>query len=150
MPIRMAVDADVPEVRRCVIDAYAVYADRLERPPAPVRDDHAAQVREGLVHVESEGSVRGLIVLRTNPDHLFVVNLAVRPELQGQGIGSRLLDFAEGRARRLGLGEVRLATNERMTENLRYYSARGYIETGRGMEDGYARVFLTKRLGSSP
>jgi GNAT superfamily N-acetyltransferase len=146
MSIRPAVDADVPEIRVCVTEAYAIYLGRMDRPPAPLNDDHEAQVREGLVHVEIDGSLRGLIVVLARPDHLFVENLAVRPVFQGQGIGTRLLAFVESRARALGKSEVRLDTNERMTENLRYYSARGYRETGRGVVDGYSRVFLSKHI----
>lgn len=148
MSIRPAVDADVPEIRECVRQAYSMYLDRLERPPAPMHADYASRVRDGLVYVERADSVRGLVVLLERTDHLFVENLAVRPEFQGRGIGTRLLDFAESRARALGKNEVRLSTNVRMTENLRYYSARGFRETGRGVEDGYDRVFLTKRLGA--
>jgi GNAT superfamily N-acetyltransferase len=40
--------------------------------------------------------------------------------VQGRGIGARLLDLAEDHARSLHLGEVRLYTNEAMTENLSY------------------------------
>jgi hypothetical protein len=44
---------------------------------------------------------------------------------------------------------VTLYTNERMTENLVFYPALGYVETGRGMQDGFARVFYRKPLWSS-
>ncbi len=146
MPIRPAVDADVFEIRRCVLDAFAVYADRIDRPPAPIFDDYGAKVREGIVHVESDGSLRGVAVLIVRSDHLFLETLAVHPRFQGQGVGSSLLTFAEGRARDSGKHEVRLDTNQRMTENLRFYAVRGYRETGRGTRDGYDRVFLSKRL----
>lgn len=147
MPIRLAAEADVPAVRRCVLDAFSVYADRLDRPPAPMLHDYAAQVRDGRVYVETaDDAVRGVALLIARPDHLFVDTLAVDPRYQRQGIGARLLDFAEARARALGTGEVRLETNVRMTENLRYYTAHGYRETGRGPVDGYDRVFLSKRL----
>lgn len=48
-------------------------------------------------------------------------------------------------ARDLGYAEVRLSTNEKMTENLAYYPRHGYVETHRETVDGYGRVFLTKR-----
>jgi ribosomal protein S18 acetylase RimI-like enzyme len=150
MPIRAAVDADVPGIRTCVREAYEVYLDRMERPPAPLRDDPAARVRAGQVFVDAVESVRGVVVLIPFPDHLLLENLAVRPTVQRHGIGTRLLVFAERRAAELGLPEVRLYTNERMTENLRYYCARGYRETGRAVEDGYSRVFLSKSLPSGP
>jgi GNAT superfamily N-acetyltransferase len=145
--IRPAVEADVPEVRACVLEAYTIYLDRLDRPPAPMHDDYEARVREGYVFVASDGPVFGVVVLIPRPDHLFLENMAVRLAHQGQGTGTRLLGFAESRARALGLPEVRLYTNARMTENLRFYRARGYREIGRRVENGYDRVFLSKRLG---
>jgi len=33
-----------------------------------------------------------------------------------------------------------------MTENIAFYRRLGFVETGRGMEAGYSRVFMTKRL----
>lgn len=144
MSIRAATAADVPEIRRCVLAAYARYSDRLDRPPEPLFDDYEAEVEGGEVFVECDPELRGLAVLTPATDHLWLRNLAVRPELQGQGIGSRLLAFAEERARALGLPEVRLCTNERMTENLAFYPSRGYRETHRAVERGYARVFFAK------
>ena len=33
-----------------------------------------------------------------------------------------------------------------MTENIALYTRLGFVETGRGQEAGYDRVFMTKRL----
>jgi hypothetical protein len=52
--------------------------------------------------------------------------------------------LAEDRARSLGLGEIRLHTDEAMTENLSYYPRRGYAETHRAGQDGFRRVFFRK------
>jgi Zn-dependent protease with chaperone function len=48
----------------------------------------------------------------------------------------------------LGLPEVRLYTNEKMHENLDVYAKLGFEETGRGLDGGYRRVFMRKRLRS--
>ena len=47
---------------------------------------------------------------------------------------------------------VTLYTNEAMVENLQLYPRLGYVETGRGVEEGYRRVYFEKRLdaGVSP
>jgi len=57
-----------------------------------------------------------------------------------------LLALADDEARRLRLPEIRLYTNEVMTENLAYYPRHGYIETHRAEQDGFRRVFFSKRL----
>ena len=54
--------------------------------------------------------------------------------------------LAEEEARRRGLREVRLYTNEAMTENLAYYPRLGYTETRRALHDGFRRVFFSKTL----
>jgi ribosomal protein S18 acetylase RimI-like enzyme len=72
--------------------------------------------------------------------------VAVLPAAQGRGIGGRLLGLAEQHARSLGLGEIRLYTNEAMTENLAYYRRHGYTETHRAEQDGFRRVFFRKLL----
>ena len=56
------------------------------------------------------------------------------------------MTFAEGQAVVYGLPEVRLYTNEKMHENLAVYARLGFEETGRGLDGGYRRVFMRKRL----
>lgn len=54
--------------------------------------------------------------------------------------------LAKERARSLHLSEIRLYTNEAMTENLAYYPRHGYAETHRAEQDGFQRIFFRKRL----
>jgi ribosomal protein S18 acetylase RimI-like enzyme len=84
------------------------------------------------------------------PDHLLLDNIAVRPDQQGQGLGRRLIAFAEDEARRLAFAELRLYTHEKMVENIALYTRLGFAETGRGHQAGYDRVFMTKRLTTDP
>jgi ribosomal protein S18 acetylase RimI-like enzyme len=82
------------------------------------------------VAIDSE-QVVGLIVLVAEEGYLLLENVAVLPSAQGRGVGIRLLQFADARARALGLSEIRLYTNVAMTENLAYYPRYGYVETHR-------------------
>jgi ribosomal protein S18 acetylase RimI-like enzyme len=84
--------------------------------------------------------------MRPAEDHLFVDNVAVAPGQQGRGLGRELVAFAEEKAAEHGLPEVRLYTNEKMHENLDIYARLGFEETGRGLDGGYRRVFMRKRL----
>jgi ribosomal protein S18 acetylase RimI-like enzyme len=77
---------------------------------------------------------------------MFIENVAVDPDYQGQGFGRRLMAFAEDQARAALLPEVRLYTNEAMTENLVFYAQLGFEETSRHIHEGYNRVFLRKTL----
>jgi ribosomal protein S18 acetylase RimI-like enzyme len=85
-------------------------------------------------------------VLLPKVDHLLLDNVAVMPEQQGQGVGRRLIAFAEQEARRLGFAELRLYTQATMTENIALYRRLGFVETDRGQQAGYDRVFMTKDL----
>ena len=146
--IRRAAADDRASVEAIVRDAYAPYIERIGKPPGPMLDDYAALIAAGTVSVlaEADGEIAAIVVLLAKPGHLLLDNIAVRPERQGQGLGRRLIAFAETEARRLGYGEVRLYTHVTMTENIALYARLGFVETGRGQEAGYARVFMTKRL----
>ena len=127
--------------------SYSKYVERIGKEPAPMLEDYDALIRAGEVWVWDEGGeVLGVLVMRSADDHLFVDNVAVAPGHQGRGLGRELLAFAEERAEREGLPEVRLYTNEKMHENLAVYAKLGFEETGRGVDGGYRRVFMRKRL----
>ena len=145
--IRPASPDDRAAVEAIVRVAYAVYIPRIGKPPGPMLDDYAALITAGAVSVVDEyDGIAALIVLLTKPDHLLLDNVAVRPDRQGRGYGQALIDFAAGEARRLGLAELRLYTHRTMTENIALYTRLGFVETGRGTEAGYDRVFMTKYL----
>jgi GNAT superfamily N-acetyltransferase len=149
--IRLASSADRATIEAIVRDAYSVYLDRMGKPPGPMLDDYAALIGDGAVSVDEEaGEVRAIIVLLPRADHMLLDNIAVRPDRQGTGLGRRLIAFAEAKARRHGFAEVRLYTHQTMTENIALYTHLGFVETGRGRENGYDRVFMTKRLAETP
>jgi GNAT superfamily N-acetyltransferase len=143
--LRLATRVDEPAVRRCVADAYQVYVPLMSQVPAPMLEDYVTLIAAGVVHVaELAGQVRGVIVAWPEVDHLYVDNIAVDPDSQGTGIGSRLLELADDLARANQRNELRLYTNEVMTSNLAYYPNRGFIETHRATDKGYRRVYFRR------
>ena len=145
--LRPAEPEDAAAVGDLVRASYSKYVERIGREPAPMLEDYVALVRAGEVWVLAEGGeVLGVLVMRPAEDHLFVDNVAVAPGHQGRGLGRELVAFAEARARRDGLPEVRLYTNEKMHENLTVYARLGFEETGRRLDGGYKRVFMRKWL----
>ena len=90
--------------------------------------------------------IAGFAIIIAQPGYLLLDNVAVLPAAQGRGIGARLLALAEEQARGLGLREIRLYTNETMTENLAYYPRHGYAETHRAEQDRFNRVFFRKPI----
>jgi N-acetylglutamate synthase-like GNAT family acetyltransferase len=145
--VRPAGSADAAAVTELVESAYQGYVPRIGRRPAPMDVDYAALIDRGQMWVaEQDGAVVGVLVLIVADDHLLLENIAVSPVSKGQGIGSLLMHTTEQHACDAGLPEVRLYTHELMTENHDYYRRHGYVETHRAVDDGFARVFFTKRL----
>ena len=148
---RLATLPDLPSIERLNAAAYAVYRERMDRPPAPVAHDYTAEIQAGQVWlIGGPAEPVGVIVLIPAGDSLLIENVAVAPAVQGRGFGRDLMDFAERRAAALGLGRLALYTNEVMVENIAIYTRLGYRETERRSEHGYNRVFMEKRLPSSP
>jgi len=147
--IHRANPADRGAVEIIVNEAYAVYIDRIGKPPGPMLDDYGALINAGAVHVlEPDGrNIAAVVVLLEKPDHLLLDNIAARRDRQGQGLGRKLIAFAEEEARRRGFGEIRLYTHVTMVENIALYTRLGFVETGRGRDGGYERVFMVKSLG---
>jgi ribosomal protein S18 acetylase RimI-like enzyme len=146
--IRPADLGDVDALRAIAVAAYEKYLPRIGRPPAPMTADYAQTVRDRQVWAAvCDGEITGFAVLITQPGYLELENIAVLPAAQGRGIGALLLNLAEDRARELGLAEIRLYTNQAMTENLGYYARHGYAETHRAEQDGFNRVFFRKPIG---
>lgn len=147
MNVRTATVDDLDQVVACVNAAYAKYVPRIGREPAPMLADYPNLIGSGFVHVaeDVDGTV-GLIVMWPEDGHWYIDNIAVRPDAQGRGVGSVLLATAESAALDEGCVELRLYTNESMTENLDYYPRRGFTETSRSAESGYRRVYYSKTL----
>ncbi|GAA5235268.1 GNAT family N-acetyltransferase [Verticiella sediminum] len=77
---------------------------------------------------------------------MLLDNIAVAPEAQGQGLGRKLLHFAERQAMDAGFNNICLYTNEAMTENLGLYLRIGYVETHRAEDCGLRRVYMRENM----
>jgi ribosomal protein S18 acetylase RimI-like enzyme len=146
--LRRATAEDAGFLRDLARAAYAHYVERVGREPGPMMDDYAARVAEDecwVASTEPAGDV-GYLVLRVEPDHVLLDNVAVDPRHQGHGLGRQLLAFAEQRARAHGRDEIRLYTHVTMVENIALYTRVGYVETHRERQNRFLRVFMAKRL----
>lgn len=144
--VRATVD-DLTEIRALVNASYTKYVDRIGRRPAPMNADYLAHIVRGQVELaRTEAGVVGMIVLIPSDGGLHVSVVAVAPGAQGLGVGTALLAMAADHARALGLSELTLYTNAAMHENLEYYPRRGFTEVDRRSEDGFDRVYFTRRI----
>ncbi len=143
--LRRAQPADLPAIEACVEAAYGMYFERMDTPPAPMLDDYSDLLSQDAIHVAAgDDGLLGVIVMWAEADHYFIDNVAVTPAAQGRGIAGRLLERAGEEAALAGHAELRLYTNEAMTENLVYYPKQGFEETHRSSESGYHRVYFAR------
>jgi len=147
--LRRAGAGDAADVGRVVDAAYGHYAELIGRTPLPMLADHAQTIRDHEVWVvEDGGSVVGVMELVPREDHLWVENVAIAPAHQRRGLGRQLLRHAEAEARRHGLREIRLLTNERYAANIAMYLRYGYVETHREPYRGTDLVNFRKVLAA--
>ncbi|MFO1079538.1 MAG: GNAT family N-acetyltransferase [Reyranellaceae bacterium] len=146
--LRRAVAADAALVQAVTRAAYAKWVPLIGREPLPMRADYEVAVRDHWVDLlEVAGEVVALIETVPAADHLLIENVAVMPGSQERGHGTRLMAHAEGLARELGVGEMRLYTNRVFAGNVALYLRLGYrIDREEPIQGGVA-VYMSKRLG---
>jgi len=132
-------------MRALVEAAYAKYVPRIGMRPLPMDDDYDARVASGEAWVVGD-PIEAPVVLEDRDGHLLVDNVAVKPDLQGRGLGRALLEFAAAIARERGYRDLRLYTNEKMTENRALYAHLGWVELERETIERRHAVWMGKSL----
>ncbi|MCJ1676884.1 GNAT family N-acetyltransferase [Streptomyces sp. APSN-46.1] len=142
LSFRSAVDADVPELVTLVESAYRGDASRAgwttEADYLDGQRTDADGVRavignpDGvLLVVERAGELVACCQLEHRGDHAYFGMFAVRPGLQGGGLGKEILAEAERRVRATwNAKEMRMTVVNVREELIAYYVRRGYRRTG--------------------
>ena len=148
MHIRQGTRDDIPSLRAIATDAYAQYVEAIGRKPAPMVADFDHHLRNDIIFVaatEPENLVIGYAVLVQKADGVWLENIAVATASGGQGLGTGLIAHIEtylsGRT-----DSYQLYTNVKMVRNIGWYERLGFVETGRGVENGFERVYFRKPL----
>jgi GNAT superfamily N-acetyltransferase len=145
--LRPANPQDAGAVRDLVRAAYAKWIAVLGREPLPMKADYERAVREHQIDVLSiDGKMVGLIETMLRSDHLWIENIAVRPDCQGKGLGQRLLMHAERKAAAAGHAEIRLLTSAAFDSNVALYTRLGYFVDKREPFMGGTTVYMSKKL----
>ncbi|MFG2874260.1 GNAT family N-acetyltransferase [Streptomyces sp. NPDC048337] len=142
LSFRSAVEADVTELVALVESAYRGESSRggwtTEADYLEGQRTDADGVREVintpdsvLLVVERAGELVACCQLEHRGDHAYFGMFAVRPGLQGGGLGKEILAEAERRAQETwGVKEMRMTVVNVREELIAYYVRRGYRRTG--------------------
>ena len=144
---------DWPRVLALIREAFAFMEGRIDPPSSVHRltvekmaDDSAL----GAVFVaERESGLAGCIFCRPRGGVLYLGKLAVRPNMQGQGIGHALVDAARVEAERLGLSALELEARVELWENHAVFAAMGVTRVEETSHPGFDRatsITMRRRL----
>jgi GNAT superfamily N-acetyltransferase len=135
--------ADWEQVRSLILAAFAYMETRINPPSSALRltakSMKADADKSALLLAERGDELVGCVFAQVKGDALYIGKLAVRPGLQGAGIGRRLVDAARAEARRLGLPMLELQTRVELTENHATFARMGFVKTGEEAHAGFDR-----------
>ena len=135
--------ADWEPVRALILEAFAYMEGRIDPPSSALRlsaESMAADAAKGaLLLAEVDGALAGCAFVRPKGDALYIGKLAVRPDLQGRGIGKALVAAAREEARRGGLAALELQTRIELNENHVAFARMGFVKIAETAHPGYAR-----------
>ncbi len=144
--IRIATIQDASGLHECMEHAYAPYLERLggKRLP-PMEVDYASEIENFPTWIiDSDGAVVGGLIMALEKNYAVIANISVHPKVQGQGLGGKLMKYAESIASQKGYSELRLTTHILLTENLSLYGHLGWSEISRDE----SRVYMKKDIGN--
>ena len=139
--------SDVAAVTAFQRAAYARNRTILGMEPLPLTVDYAdVLARYEVWLLESGDALEGVLILEPRAGDLLIWSVAVAPQLQGRGIGNRLLDLADTRARELGRRTIRLYTGHKLSGNIAWYERHGFVHERIEQLGERRLVHMTKEL----
>ncbi len=153
LPIIVLGGDDAGEILTLQRAAYVTEAQAHADPGLPPLLQTLAELRAELASadvtalgIRDRGRLVATVRLRHDPADARsaeVARLAVAPDRQGEGLGTRLLVEIERHARP-GVTSLALFTGDRSHRNLRLYARHGYVETHRTPAGTHRLVHMRK------
>jgi ribosomal protein S18 acetylase RimI-like enzyme len=151
-----ATAGDEDRLAELIRAAFEEHRGRFD-PPSGAHKESGESIREhlkvgfALLAFISDQPV-GCVLYRPMGDHVYLSRLGVLPEHRRRGVGRRLMDRVEERARELGIPRVKLGVRNVLPDQRAYYERRGYRFHSPGFHPGVAEstfAFLMKELPAS-
>lgn len=146
-PIRASDAGEVLTIQRAAFVSEAqIYGSADMSPLTQTLEQLEAELADAVGWVaRRRGRLVGAMRAREQDGLLLIGRIAIAPDVQGEGIGRRLLAAAEAAT---SAGEAELFTGSLSEANIRLYESCGYRETERvDQGDGTAQIFMRKDLG---
>lgn len=140
---------EVLTLQRAAFVNEALIYDAVDMPPLTQSlDELRAELVENLGCVAlDDARIVGAVRARRDGTVLLIGRIAIAPDQQGAGVGTRLLAAVEERGREAGASVAELFTGSLSEANLRLYLREGYAESERVPQgDGTDQIFLRKQL----
>ena len=116
----------------------------LQRTDAEAIEEVLASPESMILLVETDGALAGCVQLTNQGSHAEVGMLAVRPELQDQGIGAAIIREAERTCHEeFGAKEMRMQVIHMRSDIIAWYERLGYQPNGKRVPFPYGN----ERLG---
>lgn len=146
--LRLAGSGEVGRVEEFQRVAYARTEEKVGARAIPLEWDYRAIMGECEVWLdESEGVLKGVLILRVMKDELFLESIATAPESAGSGRGHRLLEATFERARELGLNRVGLITNS-LNPALSWYKRMGFVVDLEEVQPGRSVIHMSAAVSA--
>lgn len=146
------VDPATPSARWCVTQYFAELAERFEHGFDPgmsigAEDDELRPPRGAflLASIDGQPAACGAVKMIA-PKVGSLKRMWVASSARGLGLGRRMLDALEERARELRIETLRLETNRSLIEAIRMYESSGYTEVPAFNDEPYGDHWFEKRL----
>lgn len=141
MKIRPADTADIPALNCLVNGAYrgdgsrrgwTTEADLLDGIRTSEASLQAMIENPGAVIlvIEENRHLQACVYLEKQKEVLYLGMLTVDPELQGKGLGARLMHAAEEKATKSGCRKIQMTVITARESLVAYYKRKGYRDTG--------------------
>lgn len=146
------VQPDSTEAKHCLDCYFAEIRERFETgfdpelSSAPTLDDFVPPRGSFLVMRLNGRPVGCGGFKREKSGAAYIKRMWVASDARGLGLGRRLLQGLEGRARELGYRVIRLETEKSLGEAQRLYHSAGYSEVPRFNDELYAHHWFEKLL----
>lgn len=107
------------------------------------RDNEAGYLHVACVDADDK-TLGGLILAPIDGDLVRLMQVAVSEDARGQGIGCKLVKYAEKRAKTSGFTKIKFYAVPSIVE---YYESKGYVQEGEPVEEqGLVLFKLVKSL----